>query len=140
MIRSGSRQVEVLKGGLYLVFRPRAKDGRCRLVAARFGIWPSDVELRTIKDALQDAMDGLGNQIAYDLSAEWQKLGVKDEYAGYALYWRVGSSRDVITADTGTAQKMQLALRQRVERLKRQDLAARSRSLRAQTPRRTGVL
>lgn len=136
MIRSDRREVRTLKGGLYLVYRPacHAKDDRCRLVAARFGIWPSEAELRTAREALQDAMDTLGNTIAYDVAVTWEQLPVKDDWAGHALYWRVGSSRDTMTGDLELARKLQAALHQRTRRLARQQ-ATRPR-VGAQTIRR----
>lgn len=125
MIQSDRREVRTLKGGLYLVYRPacHAKDGRCRMVVARFGVWPSDTELRTTREALQVAMDALGNTIAYDVDATWEKLPVKKDWAGHALYWRVGSSRETMGGDLETARKLQAALSQRTRRLARQQAA-----------------
>jgi hypothetical protein len=133
MLRSPRREKRVLRHGLYLITRPADEDGRSRLVAARFGVWPSEIELRTVREALQDAFDGLGNQIAYDVATEWEKLPVTNEYAGYTLYWRTGSSRDTMAADIETARKLQAALEQRKQRL-----AKRSQEAKRQ-PARTGA-
>jgi hypothetical protein len=150
LITAPTREVRALKGGLYLVYRPATDNdgGRVRLVAARFQVWPSDVELRTLSAALQDAFDALENRIAYDVNLEWQKQPEKDEWIGYAVSWKVVHARDIPTAAPDLAAKLRNALRLRDERKQRAWVAAQRKSVRAHrqpqgvaaTGRRTGVL
>jgi hypothetical protein len=142
LITAPTREVRALKGGLYLIFRPATSNdaGRARLVAARFQTWPSDVELRTLGDALQDAFDALENRVAYDVDSEWRKQPEKDDWIGYAVSWRMGHARDIPTAAPELAAKLRNALRLRNERKQRAWVAQQRQRVGAQTPRRTGVL
>jgi hypothetical protein len=142
LITAPTREVRALKGGLYLIFRPATGNdgGRARLVAARFQTWPSDVELRTLSAALQDAFDVLENRIAYDVNLEWQKQPERDVWIGYAVSWKVVHARDIPTAAPDLAAKLRNALRLRDERKQRAWVQEQRRRVGAQTGRRTGVL
>jgi hypothetical protein len=142
LITAPAREVRVLEGGLYLIFRPATANdaGRARLVAARFQVWPSSVELETLGAALQDAFDALEGRIAYDVNLEWQKRPERDEWIGYSVSWRMGEAKAIPTAAPDLAAKLRNALRLRDERKQRAWVATQRKSVRAQTGRRTGVL
>jgi hypothetical protein len=115
LFNAKERTTHILKGGLILIYRPpTAAVPRAHFSACRAGTFPSDVELRTLRNALNDALDQL-DRIAYDVDAEWQRRE-SNGYGGHTLTWSLASARDISTADPELRSKLSDVLNARASR------------------------
>lgn len=116
LFQSTTRTTHTLKGGLILVYRPPTADSPfAQLTACREGVYPSDIELRTLRNCLNDALDQLQERIPYDLATEWLKRE-SNGYGGYTLTWSLASARDLSTADPELRQKLRAAMNARARK------------------------
>lgn len=115
LINSPARAAKQLPKGLWLVAYPPADDQPARLVAGRHLTAPSDVELRVVRDALLEALDGNPSRVVIDLS-DWRETTNPADWHGHQITWRMVATTDAFSHDPERAGRVRLASEHRDRR------------------------
>lgn len=127
LITSPGRAGHQLAKGLWLVYYPPAADyphlpdgavaddDTHRLVIGRQHVEPSPIEERTVRAALQEALDNLDSAVP-DLGQTWEAVG-RGVWHGAAIAWTLAPAADSFSDDLERAARFRRLSESRQKRL-----------------------